>query len=306
MRQCHARRHRSIEKDIMRNRLITLWLVSLFLIACKPKETWAIYEVDSGGGDPRPILVEDDIQYWSPVLSPDGTQIAMFRKSPNDKTGQLYLMEVASGAQTRLTDNARDNWFPAWSPDGEWIAYISQESEDNSGDEIYLIRVDGTGERNLTNNDSWEYGVSWSPEGDRIVFGSERDGVWGLYILDVATGEDAPLVTSQHGNSASWSPDGEWFAFTSDRDGEDDIYIVRTDGSDLQNLTDNDVWDDNPRWSPDGQSIAFTTFRDNQHQIRLIDRDGSNQRIVTTSEAEIGFPAWAPDGSRIIFHAHVP
>jgi Tol biopolymer transport system component len=89
-------------------------------------------------------------------------------------------------------------------------------------------------------------------------------------------------------------------------DGDDDIWVMNADGSQQQNLTQNDAWDDQPQWSPDGGKIAFTSDRDGTPAIYIMRTDGSGARkLVQDPGLNMAFPTWSPDSSRIAFHAAV-
>jgi len=69
---------------------------------------------------------------------------------------------------------------------------------------------------------------------------------------------------------------GNKIAFQSDRDGDHEIYVMNADGTEVQQLTDNDDGDWVPVWSPDGNKIAFNSGRDGDHEIYVMNADGSN------------------------------
>lgn len=94
--------------------------------------------------------------------------------------------------------------------------------------------------------------------------------------------------------------------FTSSRDGTREIYVMDDGGSDIQRLTDNQLFEKSPVWSPDGKQIAFTRdvdadIREKQFDIILMDADGDNPRNLTDHPAQDGSPAWSPDGEHIAF-----
>lgn len=98
-------------------------------------------------------------------------------------------------------------------------------------------------------------------------------------------------------------------AFSSTQSGNSEIYIMRPDGSELTNLTNNPANDSNPLWSPDGQHIAFESDRDGSYQIYWMDADGSNVTQLTSNKADHylninldnRMNSWSPDGSKILF-----
>ncbi len=80
---------------------------------------------------------------------------------------------------------------------------------------------------------------------------------------------------------------------------EMEVCVMDADGTNVRQLTNNDVWDKDPAWSPDGKQIAF---HDNRH-IFVMDADGSNVRQLTNSEYANRDPAWSPDGKQIAFYS---
>ena len=106
---------------------------------------------------------------------------------------------------------------------------------------------------------------AWSPKGDRILFASDRDGDWELYTIR-SDGGDLKRLTNSPGNDAhaTWSLDGEWIAFASARggfkdempvgegggQGAGDIFVMRADGSDVRQLTDDAFEEATPAFAP--------------------------------------------------------
>jgi len=91
-------------------------------------------------------------------------------------------------------------------------------------------------------------------------------------------------------------------AFVSDRDGDTEVFTMNPDGSDLTNLTNNDIGDGGPAWSPDGARIAFSRTTDGiESEIYVMNADGSGQTNLTNNPVHDSEPAWSPDGTKIAF-----
>ena len=124
-----------------------------------------------------------------------------------------------------------------------------------------------------------------------------------LYLAD-ADGRNARKLVAglELDYNASFSADGAWIAFTSERHGSSDIFRVRTNGMDLERLTDDPAFDDQGALSPDGTSVAFVSTRETgSTDIYLLDLKTRRTRNLTNSPGGEYRPSWSPDGRRIAF-----
>ncbi len=210
-----------------------------------------------------------------------------------DERANIYVMGADGSNQTRLTRGIEGDWSPAWSPDGNRIAFGSWR---DGNLEIYVMDADGSNQTRLTRGMAEAWSPAWSPDGSRIAFESWRDGASDIYVMDADGSNQTRLARGMAGLwSPAWSPDGSRIAFGSWRDRNQDIYVMDADGSNQTRLTQGQGWSTD--WSPDGSKIAFQSNRD----IYVMDADGSNQTRLT--QAGAWSPAWSPDGSRIAFHS---
>jgi Tol biopolymer transport system component len=151
-----------------------------------------------------------------PSMAPDGKRF-VYRSFGPDGEG-LRIMNIETKAVTTLTEGY-DN-FPLWSPRGDLIMFSRAAKGDY---EIYTIKPDGTGVKRLTFSKGNDAHMAWSPDGEQIVFASTRMG-----FKDECTYTDAP------------QPYGE-------------LFVMRYDGTNVQQLTDNQWEDGTPAWQPTGR-----------------------------------------------------
>ncbi|MET0625288.1 MAG: DPP IV N-terminal domain-containing protein [Pyrinomonadaceae bacterium] len=169
--------------------------------------------------------------------------------------GEVFTVPVEEGDMRQITDSPWRDRDVTYSPDGKWLAYVS----DRSGrEEMYVSAVDGAGEpRKLTDLDALKTGHRWSPDSTQLAYTSS-DGK--LRVLTVADGQSRELSASRYGNIGTpvWSPDGKWLAYSKpDVSRTTDIYLVPSTGGEEKKVTFDSFSEAGPRFSPDGRKLYF-------------------------------------------------
>lgn len=223
---------------------------SILYSAFREQNVYEIYSLDLNDGSVDRLTNRLGVLN-APEVSPDGNSITFTRGNPQN--GNLQIMVMDRNGENVGNIPQVFGWDPTWSPDGNQILFASGPEE---GVQLFIVNRNGGGMRQLTNFPGIRGRSDWSADGQSIVTYSGPAWNREVYIMN-ADGSNARQLTPSGGNSQgpSFSPDGKWVAFTAyfDNYGDDhgcEIYVIRTDGTDLRRLTNNEYCDYQPRWGP--------------------------------------------------------
>jgi len=238
----------------------------------------------------------------SPRMAVDGTIAYVVRQANWEENAfetEIWLANPGSTDTYQLTHAKRSSNSPAWSPDGKWLAFLSDRPAPAAGkgdgrNQIYLIRPKGGEARLLTRVETGVQQFDWAPDGKSIAFiasepedkaSKDRKEKYGdfeitqqeytfshLWLIAVDPASDAfrepRRLTEGRAYTVQgleWSPDSTRIAFTAQRDPDlgssdtADIYVLAVADKSIRKLVDLPGPDGNPIWSPDSKQIAFTT-----------------------------------------------
>ena len=254
-----------------------------------PKE---IFVADYDGYNPRRITY-DGFMSLSPAFAPTAERIAyvsyrMHEDVPNE---DISLLHRGGGAPHPIATSEGMDAAPAWSPDGDWMAFSS--SRDGNA-EIYVMRPDGSDARRLTHNSAIDTSPTFSPNGRQIAFISTRAGGQHLYMMDFDGSNVRRLrVAGSQIDDPAWNPvQADLIAYTASVGGNNFEVFVYSFRSDVSvPLTRGYGRDEAPSWSPDGRQIAYESTQGNTTQIYAMGIDGTRVRALTR-EANNTNPAW--------------
>jgi len=271
--------------------------------------TSPIWTIDVATGEKKKITDGDAVQ---PSMSPNGRRVAYWSVWKQGGQRDLYTIPVSGGKPVALTDDPATDWNPIWSPDGRFIYFCSDRGGSMN---IWRVAVDENTGRRSGDYEPVTAGVtqcahlSISADGRRIAFTSSVGSMnVEKVVLDAKSasiqGEPIPVSRGSGGLMGhSASPDGEWIA-CQPSGVQEDVILLRKDGRERRQLTNDRYKDRGPVWSPEGRPIAFYSDRSGKYEIWAVNPDGSNlTQLSRTSKSSTTAPRWSPDGKRLLFLA---
>jgi TolB protein len=230
-----------------------------------------------------------------------GTRIAYVAvegKAPR-RTYRLIVADADGYGPRTVTESSEPLMSPAWSPDGQSLAYVSFEGKASA---VYVQRLASGERRRVSARLGINGAPAWSPDGRRLALTLSRDGNLDIFTLDLASQALTRITTDPAiDTEPEWSRDGSSLYFTSDRAGSAQVYRVdAAAGQAAQRLTFTNGYNARPRVSPDGQSLALVTLDRGAYRIATFDLKTRNVHVLTDGRQDEA-PSFAPNGAAIIY-----
>ena len=281
----------------------------------------------------------------APRVSPDGSRVvytvneAVMTPDKSEFVTQIWMANIATKQNIQLTFGDKTSTNPKWSPDGKWIAFVSNRKDNRNN--LYRLNIDGGEAEPLTELKSSVTNFNWSPDGRFIAYTmsdpkteeeekndkGRNDFRWvdenlkmsRLYVIPVqqdANGKREPRkLTTENYNVGEfdWSADGSRIAFShSKTPGANDwttadVSIVDVASTNVTPLANTPAAEDSPAYSPDGKSIAMIVT-DNPPRwaqtatIQIFPANGGQPKVLLSSfDGQPGIAGWSADGKKIYF-----
>jgi TolB protein len=266
-----------------------------------PHDIWMMYH---DGTRQENLTNSPDAVEGVPTWSPDGNFLA-FESAPVEPANSnraIYKMNMQTREVIQLTNRTHDDYWPAWSPNGDKIAFMRRIG--GSPPDIYVMNIDGTNQTQLTD---WTYGdefPAWSADGSQIAFSSDREYAGrDLYVMWADGTHERQLLQTVNQDELypSWGPDGLiYYTFQLQKKPQKQEWLYRIDPNTVNRVQ---VFNDEynryiASWAPDGQCFVFYST--------MGDRDGTDKEIwkwcngftnpinLTNNDVGDEYSAWSP------------
>jgi dipeptidyl aminopeptidase/acylaminoacyl peptidase len=258
----------------------------------RPEDVYALTSV----GDPRISPDEQSVAYV----------VTRVDEEANAYRSAIWVTPLDGSAEPRqLTSGARSDHSPRWSPDGRWLAFVSNrdgEDEKKAHGELYVLPADGGEPRRLTEGKEGVDSIAWSPDSSRLAFTRRvRDAAYDE--------EDDRKRAPRRFDRVFFKLNG--VGWVGDR--RNHVFVVGLEGEDERQLTNGDSENSEPRWSGDGKRIVFTSMRGDRWDVVFVealyeldvDADGAEPRRLSQTDESANAASFSADGSRIAY-VHTP
>ena len=243
------------------------------------------------------------------TADPTGRWLA-FTSTRHSERSDIYLQRADGASVIQLTSDAAEDVHPAFSPDGQRLAFASTRA---GNWDLYVMDIDGRNVEQITTGPAQEMHPSFSPDGTRLVYSalSPRSDQWELWVIDLPTG--AKRLIGQ-GLFPTWSPrrDVSRIAFQRARQRGSrwfSLWTIDLVNGEPRRLTEVAASTNaaivSPAWSPDGTRLAFTTILDPStpdknnptgcNDVWIVSADGTARQRITNGYGLNLAPHWSVD-----------
>ena len=229
-----------------------------------------------------------------PAPSPDGTSVAFASH------GWIWIMDLSSGVARRLTRGGGIDARPAWSPDGQVIAFVRDDTEDT---EIVWVAATSGAELGRVDSPGLELDPAFSADGTKIFYSSAESeaGALDLWAVDIASGVRRP-VTDAPGIELKPQPGERALVYLWKGGGRDRVVVRSGDSAEPRTLIEGSIASmARPALSPDGSTVAVNWPTQEGWDLRILNVADPGPSILLASGGLPLTPAWDPSGEWVYF-----
>ncbi len=278
-------------------------VASLFVVDVDSREVTRLSMSDSDSPS------QDAHDAVDPSWSPDGRWIAYW--GVEQGTRNLFVVPAEGGQHISVTEDLWTEWNPIWRPDSDRLYFVSDRLGTR---DVWVVRIDpesghpvGEPEYVLA-GPTRVYSMDFSASGDRLLLYTSAPytklerAEFDPDTIKILSAPKKIYDAHEEIIQLNVSSNGEWLAYRSDSPKEE-IIVMRTDGSERRQITNDDFRDRGPEWSLRDDSLYFYSNRGGPYEVWRMNRDGANlQKVISGLEANIGLtePNIDPTGAILV------
>jgi len=207
-----------------------------------------------------------------------------------------------------ISDVGFGNLYPAFSPEGRKIAYVSTKEEDYFGlASLCLYDLQTKKEEQLVAG--VQSSLAWSADGKKIYYSkaTRENKHWSsyddIYVYDLGSEKESRLTYARRAKYPAISPLGDRLAYVTESDGTANLAVIAVDGTGQRFLTNFKEGEQvyAPAWSPDGSTLVFGYSDRKAQRLASISAEGTDFKFLTESPEDSRNPTFTPDGKKIVF-----
>ena len=232
-----------------------------------------------------------------PAVSPDGTQIAA------SVLGKIWILPVSGGEARQLTFGIGWDTHPAWSADGQFLAYAHHVP---GGANLTVLNLATGGSASLYKTDFAIGHIAYHPQGKALYFLLDKDQLDShLWSVPVNGGEakQSSFTENHHEWSFAFSPDGKTVLLDHGRYGGSDAFTMNLETGDTARQTHTPGHEFSVNWTPDGKSFVYIGSEDGRDSVFIQPADGGEAKVIFSSPYDQKQIAVFPDGRAAVLCA---
>ncbi len=222
-----------------------------------------------------------------------------FFVSNQDETKSIYLGDIYSDQQTKLTDDQGNDWAPAWSAEREEVLFLSDRG---GATNLYRMKPDGSDLTQVTQTSADKQSPIWMGI-DRIIFASNREGDYDLYLTNLNGSRLERLTDNDYyDGQPAYSADRQELAYISKTTGQEKLHLMKVDSNQSLLLNRGDEQDKVPAWTYEGKQILFVIGSNEQSSFYRINPNGSGlEELAKLKEQVVDYALWDKEDRLILY-----
>lgn len=268
-------------------------------------KNWELATLDLRTGALKRFLAGEQ-SLMSPTYSPSGRAIAYHVDFEGNENHDVVVVGTDGKKPRKLTDGVEDNYDPDFSPDGRYVAFMSNRDRDI--DNLFMVGADGGKIRKLTDEPLPVKQYAWSPDSKLIAYQTGVGDNDNVSIVDVERGKTRKVLAGKNvefglagelGGPAPWSKDGSTLLYLTNENDPEDIGVLELKTMKRKLLVKSKNEKYQPQWSPDGTRLAYLEVEDPNVVAKVM--SGKTSTRISPSDGTSRVARWLPDGSGVAF-----